>query len=238
MRSSLALLLLSGAALAQKFDVASIKPMQPSGKEDTTVHPGSVTMRNVRLRAIIRWAYDLKEFQVAAPAWMGAPGWLGPDIDRFEVLAKTSEGTPVPRMREMMQALLAERFHLAVHRETREMAVFVMTAPKPKPALHPAPEAEGPGRFSGNGEGLVLKGMSMAEFGDFMAGPLQVPVLDRTGLPGHFDFTLSGKPTQPDDTMAFILGALEDQLGLKLQRQKAPVEMLIVDRADQKPTEN
>jgi uncharacterized protein (TIGR03435 family) len=65
-----------------------------------------------------------------------------------------------------------------------------------------------------------------------------VPVLDRTGLSGRFDFTLSGKPTGPDDTMAFILGALEDQLGLKLQRQKAPVEMLIVDRADQKPTQN
>jgi uncharacterized protein (TIGR03435 family) len=138
----------------------------------------------------------------------------------------------------MMQALLAERFHLAVHREMREIPVLVLTAPKPKPALHPAPDAEGPGRPSGSGGELSVKGMSMAEFAEFLAGPLGVPVIDRTGLTGRFDFTVSAKFAQPDDTQGAIFDTLEDQLGLKLQREKSPVEMLVVDRADQKPTEN
>lgn len=232
------MLLLVTAAFAQQFDVASIKPVDAGGRESIEARPGSVTMHNVRLRAAIRWAYDVKEYQVAAPAWMGSPGWLGRDIARFDIAAKAPEGTPVAKLRTMMQALLAERFHVRLHRESREMTVFLLSAPKPKPVLSPAPEAQGPGRLSGNGGDLVLTGMSMAEFAEFLAGPLRVPVLDRTGLAGRFDFTISGKMMEGEEMISAVSAAIEDQLGLKLQRQKAPIEMVVVDRADQKPTEN
>jgi uncharacterized protein (TIGR03435 family) len=230
--------LLLPAALAQQFDVASVKPAEPRGPEEVVVHPGNVAMHNVRLRAIVKWAYDVKEYQVTAPGWMGSPGWLGREIARFEVAAKAPEGTPAAQLRVMMQRLLTERFHMEVHRETRETPVFVLTAPKVKGALHPAPDAEGPGRWSGNGGDLVAKGVSMAEFAELMAGPLHTPVLDRTNLAGRFDFSVSAKIAQPDDSMSAIFTTLEDQLGLKVQREMAPIEMLIVDHADQKPTEN
>src|SRR5947207_2069945 len=92
-----------------RFEVASVKPtanvQSGFGKEQIVVQPGSVIMRNVRLRAVIKWAYDLKEYQISAPSWMGAPGWMGSEIARFEIAAKAPAGTSTPDLRLMMQAL-------------------------------------------------------------------------------------------------------------------------------------
>jgi uncharacterized protein (TIGR03435 family) len=241
MRLPLSLLLLAASAFAQTFDVASVKSMHPEQlgalSEKIVAHPGSVSMRNIRLRGLIKWAYDVKEYQVAAPSWMGSPGWQGSDIARYEIVAKAPKGADVAHLRLMMQALLAERFHLVLHRETREMPVLVMTVAKPRAGIHPASDAAAEPRISGRGGDMFVNGMSMAEFAELMAGPLHLPILDRTGLSGRFDFTLSGKVANDDDISA-ALAFFEDQLGLKLQRQKAPIEILVVDRADQKPTEN
>jgi uncharacterized protein (TIGR03435 family) len=240
-----ALLLLGACALAQQFEVASVKEMKPEqlgyGSEKIVVHPGSVGMRNARFRTVVKWAYDVKEFQVSAPTWMGAPGWQGGDLDRYEVNARAADGTPVPELRKMMQTLLVERFHLALHRESREMTVLVMTAPQPKPALHPAANPDGPPRITPDGSSLLMTGMSMADLAEFMAGPLHIPVLDRTGLDGRFDFSVAG-PSRSDEnfehTLSMLVELLDQQLGLKLQRQKTPIEILVIDRADRKPTAN
>src|SRR5689334_24963400 len=117
------IVLLAFAALAygaDRFDVASVKPtasiQSGFGKEQIVVQPGSVIMSNIRLRAAIKWAYDLKEYQVSAPAWMGSPGWMGSEIARFEIAAKTAPEASPADLKRMMQALLAERFKLEVHR--------------------------------------------------------------------------------------------------------------------------
>jgi uncharacterized protein (TIGR03435 family) len=116
------------------FDVASVKPVMTfktgTASEKIIAHPGSLTMRDVRLRAIIMWAYTVRDFQISGPAWLGAPGWGGADVPRFEVLAKAPEQTSVPQMRIMLQQLLADRFKLVLHREHKEVPVMLLTATK------------------------------------------------------------------------------------------------------------
>src|SRR5262245_57665098 len=101
------------------FDVASVKQVKQfvpgTLSEKIEAHPGSLSMRDVRLRRIVMWAYDVKDFQISGPSWLGAPAWGGADLSRFEVFAKATEGTPIPQMRLMLQQLLAERFRMKLH---------------------------------------------------------------------------------------------------------------------------
>jgi uncharacterized protein (TIGR03435 family) len=244
MRPILLMIPIAFAAQAQTFDVASIRQIREVqaggyGSEKIVVNPGSVMMHNVRFRAAIRWAYDLKEYQVSAPAWMGSPGYQGRDLARFEIAAKASEGTRAGELRRMMQALLAERFHVALHRETKEIQVFVLSTGKVKPGLKPADDSTSESSASGHDASFTMHHTSLAEFAEFLAGPLHTPVLDRTNRPGRFEITIdltrySASNLEP----ALLPHAIEDQLGLKLERQKLPVEFLVVEHADQKPAEN
>jgi uncharacterized protein (TIGR03435 family) len=95
-----ALLALAATALAQPaFDVASVKELADfipgTISEKIVANPGSIAMHSVRLRACIKWAYDVNDYQISGPSWMGAPGWGGRDLARYEVQAKAPEGTPV-----------------------------------------------------------------------------------------------------------------------------------------------
>ena len=197
-------------------------------------------MHNIRLRAAVRWAYDVKEYQVSAPAWMGSPGWQGRDLARFEIAAKGSGGAPVEQLRVMLQALLAERFHVALHRETREMPVYILTAVKDRPGLKSADDASAESTATGNGASFTMHHTTLAQFAEFLAGPLHTPVIDKTGRDGRFEIAvdLTHSTESKDDQLAVLAHAIEDQLGLKLERRKEPVEMIVIDRADQKPTEN
>jgi uncharacterized protein (TIGR03435 family) len=236
-----ALFLLTLPVFAQTFDVASVhqlRDVRPGyGNEIVEVHPGSLAMHNIRLRAAVRWAYGLQEFQVSAPAWMGSPGWQGPDLARFEITAKAPAGTPVAQLRLMLQALLAERFHLAVHHETREMPVYILTSFKDRPGLKPSGDTEARSTASGNNTVFTLHHTTLAEFAEFLAGPLHTPVLDRTDRPGRFEISID-LARYHDVEYTSLPTAVEEELGLKLQRQKTPVEILVVDHIDRTPTEN
>jgi len=134
MRFCAALTAFAIAASAQSFDVASVKlttSIRPGyGNEHIVARPGNLTMSNVRLRAMIKWAYDVKDYQISGPSWLGLPGWLGGDLARYEVLAKAPAETPVATLRLMLQKLLADRFKLALHRETREVPAYALTVTK------------------------------------------------------------------------------------------------------------
>ena len=114
---------LSGTLSGQPvFDVASIKPSPASFKPDPAGHvditPGGVLMGGVTLRDCVKWAYGVRDDQVLGPAWIGT--------ERYDIAAKAGGTTPVPGLRLMLRALLADRFGLALHHETRERPVFVM----------------------------------------------------------------------------------------------------------------
>jgi uncharacterized protein (TIGR03435 family) len=232
-----------------RFEVASVKTTVArtdgmGGNESIVAHPGSLTMRRVRLRACIRWAYDLKEYQVAGLNWMGSPGWLGGDVARYEIEAKAAAGTTVAELRLMLRTLLAERFAVRVHRETREVPAYLLTVYKQGPDLKASEDSTGEGTPGVRGGVLSLTKTSMAEFAEWLSGPMGAPVVDATKLQGRFDLSINEAPylpasgaTREDSQYAFVK-AIQEQLGLKLEKRSTPIEMLIVDSAEKTPTGN
>lgn len=155
--------------------------------------------------------------------------WLKPD--RYDIVAKQPAGTTQDQRPGMLQALLAERFRLVVHRGSRQLPVYAMVVAKGGPKVQPVEPANG-GVTSGAGR-LSAKAVPMSRLASFLAGPgaqLDHPVIDRTGLQGVYTFTLEWTPDG-------LFSALKDQLGLKLEPGKSMMDVIIVDRAD-KPTGN
>ena len=233
------------AVSGQSFDVASVRaivhrPGEKYGAEDVSAHPGSLSMKNVRLRACIKWAYDVKEYQLSGPDWLGSPGWMA--VDRYNVVAKAAEGTPVPELRVMLRNLLAERFKLVLHRESKEMPVYALVVAKNGPKLHPSdPNDDGENVMTTKANALDWQRTSMSEFVEFMSGPLHIPVVDKTNLAGRFDFrvtTASYEPNVPGDYESEVTAAIQEQLGLKFERQKSKMDVLVVDHMEKRPAEN
>ena len=162
-RLAWALVLASIPALAAErpaFEVASIRPAEP-GRGGLEVAPGSVTMRNAPLRRVITWAYDIGDYQFSGPGWL--------DTTVFTITAKAGTPAKEDEMRLMLQALLAERFKLVVHKETKEMPALMLTVAKGGHKLQPT-ETEGNPSFQTGKLNLTGKGATIAQFDE-------VPVL-------------------------------------------------------------
>lgn len=240
----LALVAMASAALAQtEFDVASVKPLATfvpgSNSEKIIAHPGRLTMHSVRLRTCIRWAYDVKDFQVTGPAWMGRIEMSGPNIDRFDIEAEAAEGTPVPEMKRMLQRLLAERFRLAVHRESKVVQGFALLIARPSAALKPSEDQTGPMRMAATPSEMAFFSTTMADFGEYLASRLLVPVIDQTGLEGRFDLTMRWPPElSKEDYVALLPEMARNQFGLELKGRRERVEFLVIDHAEKKPVQD
>jgi uncharacterized protein (TIGR03435 family) len=255
-------------------------------------------------------AYGVKNYQVSGPAWM--------DSDRFDVNAKIPAGATQDQFRLMLQKLLADRFHMTVHRENKEMPVYALVVGKNGHKLKPAsdtpdqdpsdeafggrgvpPPPPGGGgeqqnvmvmRSGGGGGGsrggvrmstrnglseLVAKKSTVADLAGILSSQVDRPVLDQTEIQGEFDFTLDFAPdenmrsggrmggmvmsvpgpmagsggggaapgtpgAEPRDPSSApsIFSAVQNQLGLKLEPKKAPMETIVVDKAEKMPAEN
>lgn len=189
---------------------------------------------NATLHQYLRVAYDLSESRIFGPDWL--------DTDKYDITGKPPAGSHPAEIPQMLKTLLNERFHLTTHREMRELPVFEMVVAKGglKMAIS-TPEQPFP-KPSGNPGGAMNAGAgTMAEIAQRLAGAAGRPILDRTGLAGKYGFLLiyarpSDQPT-PDGPPDFFT-AVEQQLGLKLEPKKAPIEVLVVDNADRTPTGN
>jgi uncharacterized protein (TIGR03435 family) len=224
------------------FEVASIKPGEP-GKEVIEQAPGSVSMRHARLSAVIRWAYDVQDYQISGPPWLN-DAW-------FEVWAKAGTPAKEAELRKMLQTLLEDRFKLAVHRQSKEIAALILTVGKNGHKLQ-AVETEGSPSFKTGKMNLTGQGATLGQMTEFLSRELRFPILDQTGLSGRFNYTLdiasyvteemrkSGGPDggPPPDAPSIVAQAIQAQLGLKLDSKKAPIEMLVIDRVEKTPTEN
>jgi uncharacterized protein (TIGR03435 family) len=138
----------------------------------------------------------------------------------------------------MLQTLLAERFHLVLHRETRSLQAYVLEVAKGGSKLEQS-TGEGSSTDSRRG-GMVARGTTMDRFAQVLARQMDLPVANQTGLEGAFNFKLEWAPesARPEPNAGpSIFTALQEQLGLRLRTQKAPVEVLVIDRAE-RPTEN
>ena len=244
-----AVLLLIAVLLGQAFDVASIKrsaPDNPNGSIFEYQTGGGLRVLNGTLRGLIESAYDVRDFQVA-----GGPGWL--TTDRYDVLARSQPGGPaVSRADDMkatrlkLQSLLAERFGLAVHRETRELQEYMLVADRKGVKLRadgPLPDgaAARTGMESDCGFMRATRA-TMANMVFTLSRRLRRPVLDRTRLAGTYTFELDWSsdvvpcPNAPADGPS-LFTALQEKLGLKLESIKGPVETIVVDRAE-KPSDD
>jgi uncharacterized protein (TIGR03435 family) len=242
------LLLLIGALIVEAqtptFEVASIKPNRSGGGVSAIRgSKGRLIMENVHLRKVTLWAYDIpddREYALAGPHWLST--------ERFDFQATFPVETSPEQVRQMTQKLLAERFQLTLHRESRERSIYALVVGKNGPKIHqvedgPARASSGPGRFA------AIK-ITMPKFADMLARFTGQTVVDATGLKGAFDFTLEWSPDdtrkmpQPDDSAAegasgpSLFSALQEQLGLKLESRKGEVEILVVDHMEKTPTAN
>src|SRR4051812_26552346 len=229
-RTAVAFSLLASLALAADappaFDVASIRPSE-TGREAVDLAPGSVTMRNMRLAGAICWAYNVLDVQVSGPDWVNST--------RFNIAAKTSSPAKEPELRKMMQTLLAERFKLELHRQTKEVNAMVLTIAKNGHKLK-AVEEEGSPSFSTGRLNLTGKGATIAQLITFLSREIRQPIVDQTGLAGRYDYFMDinayiteemrnqGGP--PVEAPSIVANALQGQLGLKVEAKKLPLEVL------------
>jgi uncharacterized protein (TIGR03435 family) len=307
LRIAAGLVLLAGALLAQTpapapaFEVASIKPAAPLDRGQLLsgqMHVGMkidaarVDLGSMSLADLIRLAYRVKAYQVSGPDWMAS--------ERFDVLAKLPEGASSAQVPEMLQALLAERFKLAVHRESKEHAVYALVVGKNGPKLkESAPDADAPAttddanpqvRVSGRGENtqvsisggqigtahmtvgpngtmhLEAPKMNMAAFADTLSRFFDRPVVDLTELKGTYQVAMDlsmvdllnaartmgimapgmgagrGAAQPPADAASdpggLSITAAVQQLGLKLEPRKVPIDFVVVDHLEKAPTDN
>jgi uncharacterized protein (TIGR03435 family) len=227
------------------FDVASVKwnkaaaaGERSASQENIESQPGSLTMRNVSLTACIKWAFEIGERQISGPGWLA--------VEKYDIAAKSATAASISQLRLMLRSLLAERFKLQAHRETKDIAVYALVVASSGPKLHIAEPGGNTNMRAENG-GFVFRSTSMPQFADDLSSLIFMdrPVLDRTGLPGVFDFVLKFGESNAELKRATLQGdgpsiftIIQEQTGVKLEPQKGPVEMLVIDHVEKVPVGN
>ncbi len=227
---------MSCVSFGQKFDVASVKiGKQQLGRDyegAISTGPMGIVGKNVTLKSLIAEAYQLQPHQV-----LGGPGWL--DSDQYDVEAKAGGPATKEQLQLMLRALLADRFRLSFHRETKELQVYELVTRKNGPKVRAA-----------------TAGMNMRQLVDLISiqltipaasedpskpsigrGP-PVPVLDKTGLEGTYDITVDLKLEPGVESFTLWQRFLQDRLGFKLESRKTKMEILVVESAERIPTSN
>jgi bla regulator protein blaR1 len=300
-------------ATAAKFEVASIKRYKPSGlykpsgpgmmfRFMNSSRDGRVYATGLTVKLLLQNAYHVQESQI-----VGGPGWI--NSEQFDIQAKAdgSVDDDLKKLSEdqarlvkehMLQDLLADRFGLKLHHETRELPVYALVVAKNGPKLEEAKDDAGPGRGGPGGGGLggpegnrvagnrgvmmrmgggeqqlTFNGSPLSFFAEVLSRPLGRTVIDKTGLKGRYNFNLHwvpdiakgemmggpgpvgpgpvvavagpggnepsapGAPSAPDSSGPSIFTALQEQIGLKLQSEKGPVDVLVIDHVEE-PSEN
>jgi uncharacterized protein (TIGR03435 family) len=259
LRVAAIILITAAASLAQTEPVSYLASVKPNNSSDARMfseyYPGGrLSATAVTVRDLLRIAYRIQPWQlVGAPAWFSAK--------RYDIAAKV-EDNPPPSQQVLLRALLADRFKLATHNETRELPVFALVLArndgKPGPQLHksdfdcaawfagphplPVPDQTPTCSARSNFGAVSGKSIPMSQLATMLAFFVDRFTVDKTGLPGGFDVELTWTPDQvaaasPDSAGPSIYTALQEQLGLKLVPAKGPVDVLVVDHAAEPVTE-
>ncbi len=236
-----------------EFEVATVKPSNPNqpGWGINVNSSGTFLTRNTTLNDLIKFAYDMHPKQV-----VGVPAWA--DSEKFDLQAKPdTPGMPsINQMKAMLQKLLADRFSLVSHKDKRELSVYAITAAKSGVKIQKEADAKLPvPGFGGLPQlGFNVHNATLAEFASVMQAQfMDLPVVDQTGL-GDTRYTFvvkftpdpgmrplggpfsppAGQPATTDpDAPPDLFSAMEQQLGLRMQKTKAPVEVMIIDKVEQ-----
>jgi uncharacterized protein (TIGR03435 family) len=249
---------LASAQPADTFEVASVKPDPESPHTSFSIEPGgSLKIEGATLRHLIQYAFEFREFQVS-----GLSGWM--TAERYTILAKgtLSDGpagysdmndrqrTAVRALiRKRLQRLLAERFLLTTHTETRQLPIYALVVARNGHKLTPNLSPDGSIQSAVRTPSM-LKGerSSLASIAQSLSEATGRPAHDETGLPGYYDFKMEWTPDAapappgselkpPENAGPTLFTALQEQLGLKLEAKKGPVEVLVIDHVE-RPSDN
>lgn len=232
----------SQTEVTPRFEVDSIKPTSSallSGPSGIKTGHGRLTATNVTLKRCIMGAFGLGPHQIS-----GGPPWL--DSDRFEIVAKAEQ--PVDddaALMAMLRTLLAERFKLGIHHETRTVSALVLEVAKGGPKLEKSEDGAS-SVTTGSGTSITARAMTMPRLAEVLSRQTDLPVVDGTGLQGSFNLKLLWRPERARPTVTGVdeamerpalFDALQQQLGLRLESRKMPMDILVIDHAE-KPSEN
>jgi len=236
-----------------EFDVATLRAVEPRPAESIninlgTIRNGTVTLGNVTLNECIKFAYE-----IGSDAQIVGPEWIKDREVRFNIVGQTPHDAPPDQVHQMMQTLLAERLKLAIHHEKRDLPFLALVVGKNGPKLPPAgdavPVTVGAGR-------IISPSMPMNMLASLIARFERQTVVDLTELKGPFRVNLTwtpdalrnlaradGGPVSVNGQTVDVYGpslytAIQDQLGLRLESRKGPLDVIVVDRAEKVPTDN
>jgi len=236
------LLAVIGAGQSPQFEVASVKPVDVSKLGNAiqmnlgTVRHDEVTFGNATLNDCIRFAFAMdSDAQIVGPMWTKSLDFL------YDVVAKGTPGSSREQLQAMMQILLVERFKLVTHRDHKEMSYYALVTAKGS-KMRPVPEL--PDGFRGINFGGRINNIMRMQALAYLLSRFETgrPILDETGLRGLYEVKLEWALRQVQNLDAppgpSLFTALTEQLGLKLEAKKGPVEILVVDSAEKVPAEN
>jgi bla regulator protein BlaR1 len=218
------------------FEVASVKPASPSSHGiSASADRARLTIRNTTIRFLVTLAYDVKDFQIA-----GGPQFV--DTERYDIDATFGVNAPErhltlltirtdPQVRMMLQALLVDRFHLAIRHEKKEVPAYSLTVGKKGAKLRESKTPEDLRDMRADLGLIKANRMTTAQLAEVLSRLLGLPIVDKTGLTGNYDFLLKWIPDEAaaDATSGpSIFAALQESLGLRLTSGKEPVDVVVI----------
>lgn len=236
-RSVYGIALFAGLTFGQSPEETVSIAQKRSGGPPSELHiqPDGITGKHVTLRQLLEFAYRLNASQLQGPSWI--------DTEGFDIAVKVEDTPSGTGLASKLQAVLTDRFQLKVHHETKDMPVYFLLVANGGPKLRDAKEGEdafndlvknGTTPFKPN-FAAIFKGCDLPAFAERLGRPLDHPVVDKTGIQGRYWFQLewpTGSGSNALSPSPALLAALGDQLGLALDKQTAPRDVLVIDRAE------
>ena len=228
-----------------RFEVATLKQSPPPQGDSYNITLGAIKgdrlyLTNVTLNDCVKFAYDLvSDDQISGPDWIRSKALL------YDIVAVLPPNTSHEQVTRMTQSLLEDRLKLVVHREQREMKYLALVPGKDGPKVPPADTSQERNNSAGTGH-VTGNRMSLGSMAMLISRMEHQIVVDRTGLSGEYQIKLFWAPgsagadvTPAQDSAApSIFAAVQEQLGLKLESRKGPLDVVVVDSANKVPAEN
>jgi uncharacterized protein (TIGR03435 family) len=219
------------------FEVASAKVSLPGTRLVINRSPGRIRYSHTGLVTVLCEAFDVSYYQLTSPEWLNVDSF--DDEAKYDIEATYRPDTTRDEVRQMLQKLLSERFHLTSHWATKEVSGYILTVDERGPKLKRMGDSLDKARGM-TGAGVLGGPMTMDDLAANLTGALSRPVVNQTNIEGRYDIALrwANDDTALDSSWPSLPVAVREQLGLRLSPAKVPLKTLFIDHLDRVPTPN